>query len=134
MTAGTPAAPQDVDPFDLPDELGSGEVVWSADDGLACGYRVRGTLLPASGTPVACDLLAVDEAYPVPVAEDALRLRAHQAWRHGQVHLASYDGRLTILVPGTAFTADDALEAVARLAKSLGSAPSNFSVRLRLGS
>ena len=36
-----------------------------------------------------CDLLAVDEAYPEPVVDDATRLRVHQAWRHGQVVIGS---------------------------------------------
>ena len=89
--------------------------------------------LEADGSELACDLLAVDEAYPAPVASESSRLRVHQAWRHGQVHLASYDGRLTLLVPGTSFSADLTLEAVARLAKALGASPSSFAVHLRLG-
>ena len=67
---------------------------------------MRGDLSAADGSDLACDLLAVDQAYPAPVASEAVRLRVHQAWRHGQVHLAAYDARLTLLVPGTGFTAD----------------------------
>ena len=125
-------APAAVDPFDLPEVLGTASVVWRADDGLA-GHRVRGSLEPEGGDPVVCDLLAVDDAYPSPVADEAVRLCVHQAWRHGQVHLASYDGRVTILVPGTAFTADLVLEAVARFARALGARPSSYAVLLRLG-
>lgn len=126
-------ASEDVDPFDLPEVLGAGDVTWSSVDALASGHLVRGVLSACDGSYLACDLLAVDEAYPAPVASELVRLRVHQAWRHGQVHLASYDGRLTLLVPGTGFTADTTLEAVARLAKALGAAPSAFAVHLRLG-
>lgn len=121
----------DVDPFDLPESLGTGEVTWSADDGLH-GHLVRGTLTPATGEGLVCDLLAVDEAYPVPVADDTTRLRAHQAWRHGQVQLMTYDDRLTVLVPGRCLDAELVLEAARRLAKALGAPPSSFTVRLRL--
>ncbi|MGA8845102.1 MAG: hypothetical protein WB471_00620 [Nocardioides sp.] len=129
----THGEPREVDPFDLPEALGSGEVTWSSVDPLASGHHVRGLLRVAGSTDLDCDLLAVDQAYPAPVASESVRLRVHQAWRHGEVHLASYDERLTLLVPGTSFTADLALEAVARLAKALGAAESAFSVHLRLG-
>jgi len=122
-----------VDPFDLPDELGTGEVTWCADEGLA-GHRVRGHLQPAGAAePVVCDLLAVDEAYPAPVADDATRLLTHQAWRHGQVHLVSDDGRLTVLVPGRAFTPETVLVALTRFARALGADPASYAVLLRLG-
>lgn len=132
----TLATPLPVDPFDLPEELGTGEVTWTAVDGLR-GYLVRGGLRPSPGAPgtwsEACDLLAVDEAYPRPVADDALRAATHLAWRHGQVHLAACDSRLTLLVPGTDFTAERVLEAVVRLAKALGASPAAYAVHLRLG-
>jgi hypothetical protein len=125
--------PQDVDPFDLPEVLGAGDVTWSSVDALASGHLVRGVLSASDASTLDCDLLAVDEAYPAPVASESVRLRVHQAWRHGQVHLASYDGRLTLLVPGTGFTADLTLDAVGRLAKALGVSPAAFAVHLRLG-
>lgn len=121
----------EVDPFDLPDVLGTGEVVWRAVDGLS-GCSVRGVLEPVGGEPLACDLLAVDEACPVPVADEMTRLLAHRAWRHGQVHLARRDGRLSLLVPGTGFTSDHVLETVGRLARALGADPSSYAVLLRL--
>jgi hypothetical protein len=131
--------PDDLDPFDLPDALGVGEVTWVADDGLT-GHHLHGRLLTddtdTDGTErveVACDLLAVDQAYPAPVATDALRARAHQAWAHGEVHLVGYDGRATMLVPGTRFTAEVVLDAVGRFARALGARPSSYGVRLRLG-
>lgn len=125
--------PQDVDPFDLPEWLGSGDVTWSAISGLHAGHQVSGTLSNGSADPITCDLMAVDEAYPTPVADDATRLATHLAWRHGQIRLASFDGRLTLLVPGTAFTADLVLDALARLAKAVGARPECYAAHLRIG-
>lgn len=125
--------PTEVDPFDLPDWLGVSDVTWSSDGALRAGHRVPGRLVGDDNAEVACDLLAVDEAYPEPVTETALRSRAHQAWRHGQILLASYDGRLTLLVPGTGFDADRVLDALERLAKAVGARPERYAVRLRVG-
>ena len=69
----------DVDPFDLPEWLGDREVVWRADAGLRTGHHVRGRLTADGADDLVCDLLAVDEAYPQPVVDDASRLRVHQA-------------------------------------------------------
>jgi hypothetical protein len=124
---------KDVDPFDLPDWLGSGDVTWSAESGLHGGHRVTGSLVDDGTDPIACDLFAVDEAYPAPVADDATRLATHQAWRHGQIRLASYDDRLTLLVPGTCFTADLVLDALGRLAKAVGARPECYAAHLRIG-
>ena len=122
----------EVDPFDLPDWLGEGDVVWSTQSGLRSGHLVRGALHGEDGE-IACDLLAVDEAYPAPVVDDETRLRAHQAWRHGQIQLASSDERLVLLVPGREFTAELALDVVGRLAKAVGASPGHYAVLLRLG-
>lgn len=130
--SAAPRAIEPVDPFDLPEVLGTAAVTWTADDGLD-GHLVRGHLLPDGGDPVGCDLLAVDQAYPSAVADDATRLRVHQAWQHGQVGLATCGGRLTILVPGRTFTAETVLESVRRFAKALGASPSRYAVLLRLG-
>ena len=85
-----------VDPFDLPEWLGVAEVTWSARAGLRTGYAVPGDLHAEGHETIACDLLGVDEAYPVPIAADEVRLRAHQAWRNGEVHLVRRDGRLAL--------------------------------------
>jgi len=122
---------EEVDPFDLPDWLGEQEVTWTAEAGLR-GHLVRGTLR-GDGEELACDLLAVDEAYPAPVADDATRSRAHQAWRHGQVHLVTAGDRLTLLAPGREHTVEGVLDVVGRLAKALGAAPDRYAVLLRLG-
>jgi hypothetical protein len=121
-----------VDPFDLPDWLGTAEVTWTAQDGVRTGALVAGLLEAADVEPVACDLLAVDEAYPAPVVGDEVRLGAHQAWRHGEVHLVDRGGRLTIAVPGTSFTADLVLDALDRLARAVGASAERYAVRLRL--
>ena len=132
MTPG--GSPAEVDPFDLPEWLGVDEVTWSADAGLRTGHRVPGRLTGGRDEDdVACDLLAVDQAYPEPVTDTALRSRAHQSWQHGQILLASYDDRLTLLVPGTGFDADRVLDALERLAMAVGAAPARYAARLRLG-
>jgi hypothetical protein len=122
-----------LDPFDLPDWLGEGEVTWTSDDTTRGGASVAGCLVGAGEQRHPCDLLAVDLAYPAPVVGDRVRTAAHQAWSHGQVLLLDRDGRAALAVPGTSFTADTVLDAITRLAKAVGAAPATYSVRLRLG-
>lgn len=122
-----------VDPFDLPDWLGEQDVTWSSVAGLHSGPAVAGVLTGADRPDLACDLLAVDSAYPAPVAGDDVRLACHQAWQHGEVHLVESGGRLTLAVPGSSFTADLALDAVGRLARAVGAAADRYAVRLRIG-
>jgi hypothetical protein len=122
-----------VDPFDLPEWLGEDDVTWAAESGLRTGYAVPGVLTSDGHQPLPCDLLAVDEAYPVPVADEVVRHDAHQAWRHGQVLLVGVDDRLTLAVPGTGFTADLVLDALARLAKAVGASAEHYTVLLRIG-
>ena len=134
MTGPATLVLADVDPFDLPDWLGQADVTWEPDTGIRTGHHVRG-LLTAAGVPdgLPCDLLAVDEAYPVPVADDRARLHAHQAWRHGQILLVTTGDRLTLAVPGTSFSADLVLDALSRLAKAVGASADDYSARLRIG-
>ncbi|MCF6377710.1 hypothetical protein L2K70_08840 [Nocardioides KLBMP 9356] len=134
------AAISDIDPFDLPEWLGTRDVVWRAEAGLSTGHHVRGRLATgddAEPAEVVCDLLAVDEAYPEPVVDDATRLRVHQAWRHGQVVLGSIataDGtdRMVLAVPGTAFSPDLVLDALGRLARAVGARAERYAALLRL--
>ncbi|WP_296606078.1 hypothetical protein [Nocardioides sp.] len=122
-----------VDPFDLPEWLGESDVTWAAESGVRRGHAVAGHLTGSGHDPLPCDLLAVDPAYPVAVATESVRHDAHQAWRHGQVLTVSRDGRLTLAVPGTSFTADLVLEAVGRLALAVGASVERYSVLLRIG-
>lgn len=123
----------EVDPFDLPEWLGVCDVTWTAASGVRTGHLVIGALSAEGHEEQVCDLLAVDEAYPAPVADDRTRLRAHQAWRHGQVLLVRHDARLALAVPGTSFTADIVLDALDRLARAVGSSPDHYTARLRIG-
>lgn len=123
----------ELDPFDLPDWVGDGPVVWATSGGLS-GHLLAGWLTGASDEELPCDLLAVDQAYPAPVIDEAARTRVHQAWRHGQVLLLSQSGRATVAVPGTSWTAAGVLEALTRLARAVGADPAAWSVRLALGS
>lgn len=124
----------ELDPFDLPEWLGVEDVTWTSDRGLRTGHLVPGTLTGTSDQQTPCDLLAVDQAFPSPVVDDATRTRAHQVWRHGQVLLVCRTERPTLAVPGSAFSAELALDVLARLARAVGAEPDRFSVRLRLGS
>lgn len=123
----------EVDPFDLPEWLGEEDVTWAAESGLRNGFAVAGVLTGDGHDPLACDLLAVDEAFPEAVADERVRHDAHQAWRHGQVLLVSAADRLTLAVPGTGFDADLVLDALARLAKAVGASAEHYAVLLRIG-
>jgi len=122
-----------VDPFDLPEWLGEADVTWAAESGVRRGHAVQGLLTSPGHDPLGCDLLAVDPAYPAAVVDEVVRHDAHQAWRHGQVLTVSREGRLTLAVPGTGFTADLVLEAVGRLALAVGASVERYSVLLRIG-
>jgi hypothetical protein len=123
-----------VDAFDLPDWVGTGEVTWTARSSVRGAQHIAGLLeTRATGAQaLPCDLLAADVAYPQPALPESWRRRAHQAWEHGQVLLVSLDGRLTLAVPGTAYSADGVLETIGRLALAVGVAPARFTVCLRL--
>lgn len=121
----------EADPFDLPEWLGVGSVTWRATSPLGRA-RVRGELT-GDGDPVECDLLAVDEAYPAPVADAALRTAAHRCWRRGDLQLVEYGERLTLALPGSSLDAEDALEAVERFARAVGADPAAYSVVLVAG-
>ena len=126
-----------VDPFDLPDWLGVQDVTWVAESSLGDAHLVSGGLVgpgdQAAGTQrQACDLLACDLAYPRAVLSEEWRARAHHSWQLGEALIVEYDGRLTLVVPGTAVTAEPALEAVRRLARAVGAPTERFTVALRL--
>lgn len=120
-----------VDAFDLPEWLGSSPVSWSATSSIRGAHTIEGRLT-AEDEELACDLLAADVAYPVALLPEPWRGQAHRAWEHGQVLLLRRDGRLTLAVPGTAYSADGVLESISRLAKSVGVAPDRYTVCLRL--
>jgi hypothetical protein len=123
-----------VDAFDLPDWVGTGDVTWTARSSVRGAQHIAGFLGSAAAAtePLPCDLLAADVAYPQPVLPESWRRRAHQAWEHGQVLLVLRGGRLTLAVPGTAYSADGVLETLGRLALAVGVAPARFTVCLRL--
>lgn len=128
------AAITDIDPFDLPEWLGTHDVVWRSDTGLGAGHLVRGRLTAEGEADVVCDLMAVDVAYPEPVVDDATRLRVHQAWRHGQVVIGEIESRMVLAVPGTGFGPDVVLDALGRLARAVGARAERYAALLRLSS
>ena len=103
-----------VDAFELPGWVGETEVRWTALSSLDGEHLVTGRL-EGGGETGDCDLLACD-----------------QAWVLEQVHLLRYDGRLTLVMPGSTIGSEIALEALRRLAKAVGAPPQRFSVVLRL--
>lgn len=151
MRAQDPPPPlTPLDPFDLPEWLGTEKVTWRAEDPVRAGHLVRGRIGRNGGSEslpdhrfgengataeaeLACDLMAVDDAHPVVVAGEEVRRAAHMAWRHGQVHLVDRDGRATLACPGSSFTADGVLDAVERMARAVGADPARWEVRLLLG-
>ncbi|HET6562840.1 MAG TPA: hypothetical protein VFG72_13275 [Marmoricola sp.] len=123
-----------VDAFDLPDWLGLTPVTWTAVDSIGTTHLVAGCLR-GDGEPAEqldCDVLACDLAYPLPVLDEGWRHDAHQAWTLDEVLLVEYDGRLTLVIPGTTVRAEPAMEAVRRLAKAVGAPADRFTVSLRL--
>jgi hypothetical protein len=122
----------ELDPFELPEWLGDGPVAWRTEHGLT-GHLVTGRLTGPDDQRLSCDLLAVDQAYPAPVLDEATRTHVHQSWRHGQVLLLSDADRACVAAPGTSWTADRVLEVFTRLARAVGSDPRRWSVHLGLG-
>jgi hypothetical protein len=121
----------DLDPFDLPDWLGDGPVAWATEQGLG-GHLVPGHLTGSVDQVLPCDLLAVDQAYPAPVLDEATRTRVHQTWQHGQVLLLTREGRATVAAPGTSWASEQVLVAFQRVARAVGADPGRWSVRLGL--
>ncbi len=107
-------------------------MTWSAESTLTDGPVVRGVLRGADSHSQQLDLVAVDAAYPVPVCSDEDRRGAHQAWQFGQVQLIDVDGRVGAAVPGSAFDANLACEAVSRVAKAVGASAARFTVLIAL--
>jgi hypothetical protein len=122
----------EVDPFDLPEWLGECEVTWQSEVALSDGHRIAGILTTSGHDPLTCDLLAVDDAYPEPVAADVVRVRVHQVWRHGEVLVAREGARLLLVVPGSRLDAATVVEAVGRLARAVGAPGGSYAVRLQV--
>jgi hypothetical protein len=129
-----PPSYDEIDPFDLPEWLGESEVTWESERGPNDGHRVAGVLLATGHQPLPCDLLAVDDAYPEPVAEDGFRVRVHQVWRHGEVLVARDGDRMLLGVPGSRVDTETLLETVGRLARAVGAPDGSYAVRLRVRS
>jgi len=122
----------EADPFDLPAWVGEREVTWIAESGVRFGHHISGRLTSVGEGDLSLDVLAIDQAYPTQVADSGWRRQAHQAWHNDQVLVVTYDGRMTLAVPGHEFSADLVLAALARFAKAVGGKPERFTAALRL--
>ena len=120
-----------LDPFDLPDWIATSEVSWRPREAVGRGHLLHGDLVGADTHP--CDVFAVDQAYPQPVAADELRVRAHREWHHGQVLCVDLDGRLTLAVPGSRPGVHRVLLALARLSLAVGAPVDHITALLSLG-
>ena len=80
---------------------------------------------------MALALLAVDEAYPLPVVSERVRRSAHQAWRLGQILLVQADDH-ALAVPGFETSAGLACEAFRRFASAIAVEASSIRVTLTL--
>ena len=119
-----------VDAFELPEWLGTCDVVWTTD--VTVGTPLVAGTLEAGADRLPCDLLACDRAHPEPVLPEQWRRAAHHDWALSQVLLVEADGRLTIVVPGVEVSVDSALEALRRLARSVGARPERYAALIRL--
>ena len=119
-----------VDAFELPDWLGVSDVVWTTE--VTVGTSLVVGRLEAGEEVLPCDLLACDRAHPEPVLPEHWRREAHHAWARAQVLLVELDGRLTLVVPGVDVSVDSALEALRRLARSVGARPERYAALIRL--
>lgn len=120
------------DAFDLPDWLGTEQVVWQATSSLLDSPHVPGLLDGGSNLRQQLDLLAVDAAYPQAACPERERTAAHRAWHYGEVVLVEVDSRLAAAVPCTRFDAELMCETLRRVAKSVGAPASNFTVAVTL--
>lgn len=147
MSGPAPTRWTDLDPFDLPEWLGVEEVVWVAGRPPRRGedHRLGGELRRAADAGagatapcggLACEVLAIDEAYPQPVMDDDHRVRAHQAWRHGSIvvlRAPDRDETVVVAVPGRRVDPLTAVDALTRLARAVGADPVRWSAQWRLG-
>ncbi|WP_235735997.1 hypothetical protein [Nocardioides alcanivorans] len=122
-----------VDPFDLPEWLGTSEVTWRALRTERGGHLIHGELSAPEVEPLACNLLAIDQAWPHALAEAEVRERVHLTWHNGEVDLMEVDGELTLVSPGSAFSSARVMLILERLARAVGAHPDHYVAAIRLG-
>ncbi len=130
---GPEVEPELVDPFDLPEWLGEGEVVWEPEEPIGSPF-VPGhlTARTSESATMACDMVACDRAYPEPALPERIRRESHVQWSREQVLMIRIDDRLTLVCPGIDVEVESALECLRRLAKAVAAPSSNFTAAIRL--
>ena len=109
-----------VDPFELPEWLGTEPVTWTAQTGVRGAHWIAGCLGAGDG---AAAVRPDGRRRRVPASRCWTTSGAGRPTRRGSTARccwSQYDGRLTLAVPGTAYSADGALETLGRLAKAVG--------------
>lgn len=122
-----------IDPFDLPEWLATEEVTWRAVRTERAGHFIHGVLATAAGEKLACNLLAVDQAWPRAVADAEVRERVHLTWRNGEVELVELAGDLTLLTPGSGFSSSRVMVALERFTRAVGARTDRYVAAIRLG-
>ena len=121
-----------LDPFDLPEWLGTDSVCWRAEARLGDGPHVEGAFTSSAGDRLRFALLAVDAAYPVVVCPEPQRREAHQAWGFGSVLLLEVDGAPAAAAPARRFDADLVCETVRRVAAAVGARAGEVTVSIQV--
>lgn len=130
---GPEVEPEPVDPFDLPEWLGEGAVMWQPEVPIGSPFiPARLTAQSEAAESMACDLVACDRAYPQPTLPEPTRREAHVQWSREQVLLVRIHDRLTLVCPGIDVEVETALECLRRLAKAVGAPSSHFTAAIRL--
>lgn len=121
------------DPFELPEWLGTDDVVWRSGTTVVGSARIAGTLVGAAGERrLDLDLLAVDAAVPGPVCPEDHRTEAHHAWHRGESLLVAVGQRTTLAVPGHRFDVDLVCEALRRFTRAVGASAGRYTVQIQL--
>ncbi len=123
-----------VDPFDLPDWLGTREVSWAADSGLRASHLVPGSL--DGGGPIVSTATCWGSTGPTRAPVASRRACGTAPTRPGSTGRCCWSRSVVgspwpSQAPG--FTSELVLTALERLAQAVGAEPSSYAVRLRLG-
>ena len=108
-------------------------MIWRPEGGIRAATRWRVALSGGGGAAARATCSPSTRPIPSRSPTTSCGTRPTRPGGTGRCSWSTYDGRLTLAVPGTEFTADRVLETLARLAKAVGARPGSFAALLRLG-